>query len=204
MNQSVRAKALYGAGMLARFQGDFARARMLCEQSLTLYRTLADQTGVLKTLVQLSRITDFQDDQTAMKAFLAEAASLIETLPDTVVKADAYTDMALAMVDFSAPKFHPEVTRYLAESERIHRAFNNQTGLALASLHQAIRALLEGDYHPGDSLACDEAERLALELGDDRLLSRLAGSWALLDLHEGDFAAARRRLEDLHPTVRSA
>jgi hypothetical protein len=39
-NQSFRAKALYEAGMLARFQGDFARARMLCEQSLASYRTL--------------------------------------------------------------------------------------------------------------------------------------------------------------------
>jgi predicted ATPase len=52
LNPSVQANALYGAGMLARFQGDFARARMLCEQSLTLYRALADQTGVLKTLVR--------------------------------------------------------------------------------------------------------------------------------------------------------
>jgi DNA-binding CsgD family transcriptional regulator len=41
----------------------------------------------------------------------------------------------------------------------------------------------------------DEAERLAMELGDIRLLSRMAGSQALLDLYEGDFASARRRLE---------
>jgi non-specific serine/threonine protein kinase len=30
-DQPIRAKALYGAGMLARFQGDLARARMVCE-----------------------------------------------------------------------------------------------------------------------------------------------------------------------------
>jgi non-specific serine/threonine protein kinase len=194
LNQSVRANALYGAGMLARFQGDFARARMLCEQSLAMYRALADQTGVLKTLAQLCRITSFQVDQEAMKAFMAEAASLIETLPDTVVKGDAYTDMALAMLDFSTPKFHPEVTRYLAESDRIHRALNNQSGLALASLHRGLRALLEGDFTLALS-RYEEGERLALELGDVRLLSRVAGARALLDLHEGDFVAARRRLE---------
>ena len=60
---AVRAKTLYGAGVLTRFQGDFVRARMLLEQSLTLYRPLADQTGVLKTLAQLCRITHFQVDQ---------------------------------------------------------------------------------------------------------------------------------------------
>ena len=63
LDQSIRANALYGAGMLARFQGDFDRARVLCEQSLGIYRTLADQTGVLKTLAQLCRITNFQVDQ---------------------------------------------------------------------------------------------------------------------------------------------
>jgi len=195
LNQSIRANVLYGAGMLARFQGDFARARMLCEQSLALYRTLADQTGVLKTLAQLCRITNFQADQEGIKVFLTEAASLIETLPDSVVRADAYTDIALATQDFGSSKFHPEVTRYVAESERIHRAFNNLTGLALAALHQGLRALYEGNISPATVSRLEEAERLALELGDVRLLSRVAGGWALFDLHEGDFAAARRRVE---------
>ena len=177
LDQSIRANALYGAGMLARFQGDFARARILCEQSLEIYRTLADQTGVLKTLAQLCRITNFQADQEGIKAFMAEAASLIETLPDSVVRADAYTDLALAMLDIGAIKFNPEVNRYLAESERIHRAFTNQSGLALATLHRGVRALFEGDF----SLAIsrfDEAERLAMELGDVRLLSRMSGGRA--------------------------
>lgn len=194
LNQSIRANALYGAGMLARFQGDFARARILCEQSLEIYRTLADQTGVLKTLAQLCRIANFQVDQEAIKAFMTEAASLIETMPDSVVRADAYTDLALAMLDISAFKFHPEVNRYLAESERIHRAFTNQSGLALAALHRGIRALFEGDFTLAVS-RFDEAERLAMELGDVRLLSRTAGSRALLELYEGDTATARRRLE---------
>jgi DNA-binding CsgD family transcriptional regulator len=180
--------------MLARFQGDFARAHMLCEQSLALYRALADQTGVLKTLAQLCRITSFQADHEGVKVFMMEAASLIETLPDSVVKGDAYTDMALAMLDFSTLNFQPKVARYLAESERIHRMLNNQSGLALASLHRGLRALLEGDFTLAFS-RYEEGERLALELGDVRLLSRVAGARALLDLHEGDFAAARRRVE---------
>jgi DNA-binding CsgD family transcriptional regulator len=194
LNPAVHAKALYGAGLLARFQGDFARARMLCEASLTLYRALADQTGALMALVQLSRTSDFQGDQTAKDAFLAEAASLIETLPDTVAKAGAYTDMAIAMVSSSANQYSPEAPRYLAESERIHRALNNPAGLAFALIHQANRALFEGDYTLAAS-RFDEAERLVMELGDDRLLSRLAMSRVQIDLRVGNFATARRRLE---------
>ena len=195
LNQSIRANALYGAGMLARFQGDFVRARMLCEQSLALYRDLADQTGVLKALVQLCRITAFQDDQTAMKIFLAEAASLIETLPDSVVKAYAYIDMIVSMVGTSVNQLSPEAARYLDESERIHRVLNNPSGVAFALLHQANRALWEGDYSLSAS-RFDEAERLIIELGDDHLHTRLAMSRLQLDIREGDFATARRRLEN--------
>jgi len=193
-DQSIRAKALYGAGMLARFQGDLARARMLCEQSLVFYRALADQTGVLKSLVQLSRITYFQDDQTAMHAFLAEAAFLIEDMPDSAAKAGAYTDMMLAKMYLSVSQIHPEVARYLAESERIHRALDNQAGVALAALHRAVLAVFEGDYILAAS-RFDEAERLARELGDTRLSSRLVAR-VLLDLCVGDLATARRRAED--------
>ena len=193
---SIRAKALYGAGMLARYQGDFARARMLCEQSLALYRTLADNAGVVMALMQLSRISGFQGDQTATQTFLAEAASLLETLPDSVVKADAYTDMVIAKYGSDASPVPPEAARYLAESERIHRAFNNQAGLAFALLHQATSALIGGD----DARAApifDEAERLTMDLGDDRLLSRLALGRLSLDIHTGDFAAARHRIQDM-------
>ena len=193
-DQFIRAKALYGAGMLARFQGDFARARILCEQSLALYRALNEKTGTLKALVQLGRITDFQDDQTAKKAFLSEAASLIEAVPDSVGKADAYTDIVIAWEGFGPSPYLPEAARYLAESERIHRALNNQSGLALTALHLGTQAFFEGDFTLAVS-RFDEVEHLARELGDVRLLSRMTGSRALIDLYEGNFSTARRRVE---------
>jgi len=179
--------------MLARFQGDFARARMLCEQSLALYRTLADQTGVLKTLVQLGRIAAFQDDQAALKAFIGEADSLIEALQDTVTKADAYIDMVIAQV--RADSFPPEAPRYLAESERIQRAFHNTAGLAFVFIHQGNYASWNREYALAAS-RFDEAQRLAIELDDDRLLSRIVMSRALLDIQKGNSAATLQHLDD--------
>jgi predicted ATPase/DNA-binding CsgD family transcriptional regulator len=194
-NEVVRAKALYGAGTLARFQGDFARARMLCDQSLALYRALANPARVVEALVELSRISQFQGDQTATKAILAEAASLLESLPDTVVKASAFSEMATAMVDPGALQWPLEAARYLAESERIHRALNNPSGLALVLARQGSSALFGGDYSLVAS-RLDEAERLATELGDERILSRLAGIRVMFDWQAGDFAAVRLRLQD--------
>jgi non-specific serine/threonine protein kinase len=194
---AVRAKTLYGAGALSRFQGDFARARMLLEQSLTLYRPLADKTGVLMALAELTRISAFQDDQTARQVFLSEAASLLDTLPDTVMKAYAYSELATAMLEInvSSIQFPPEVSRYIAESVRINRALNNPAGLALALSRQASGALFTGEFTLMIS-QLDEAERLALELGDERILSRLAGLHMLLDMQKGDLTTARRRLQD--------
>jgi ATP/maltotriose-dependent transcriptional regulator MalT len=146
----------------------------------------------------LSRISAFQEDQTARNAFLAEAASLIETIPDSIVKADAYTDMAIAMIGHRVMQalYPPEAARYLHESERIHRALDNPTGLALALMHLANHALFTGDHSRAAS-QLDEAERVVIELGDDRLLSRLAMIRVLVDLHERDFAAARRRMGEV-------
>jgi ATP/maltotriose-dependent transcriptional regulator MalT len=160
-----------------------------------LYRTLADKAGALIALVQLARISSFQGDQTSTESFLAEAASLIETLPDSVVKADAYIDMVISMTGTSINQLPPEAAHYLDESERIHRALNNPTGVAFVLLHQANRALWEGDYTLAAS-RFDEAERLIMELGDDHLHTRLAMSRLQLDIREGDFATARRRLEN--------
>jgi ATP/maltotriose-dependent transcriptional regulator MalT len=197
-NQFFHAKALYEAGMLARFQGDFARARMLCEQSLASYRILGDKPGMLKALAQLSRISAFQDDQAATNVFVAEAASLIETLPDSIVKADAYTDVAIAMTSHPVRQalYPPEAARYVRESERIQRALKNPAGLALALIHLASHAFFAGDHTLAAS-QLDESERVVMELGDDRLLSRIAMIRMLIDLQEGDFATARRRVEEI-------
>jgi predicted ATPase/DNA-binding CsgD family transcriptional regulator len=193
----VHAKTLYGAGVLTRFQGDFARARILLEASLSAYRNLADNTGVLMALVELSRIAAFQDDQMAEKVLLAEAVSLLATFPDTVEKAYAYSELATAMVgvDRAGMQFPPEAAGYLAESVRINRSLDNRTGLALALIRQASGSLFTGDFTRMAS-RLDEAERLALELGDQRILSRLTGLRALFDVQGGDLAAARLRLEN--------
>jgi DNA-binding CsgD family transcriptional regulator len=192
---AVRAKTLYGAGTLARFQGDFARARILCEASLTLYRALADNNGVLMALVELSRISNFQGDQTSTESFLAETASLLETMPDTAAKAYAYSEMATVIVRPGTIQYPSQAARYLAESVRINRALDNPAGLALALARQGSMGLF-GDDSTLMQSRLDEAERLALELGDERILSRLAGIRALSDVQAGDFAAARVRFDN--------
>jgi len=148
---AVRAKALYRAGFLARYQGDYARARTLSEQSLALYRALDDREGVVKALVQLGRIGGYQGDRQASEVYLAEAASMIDGLPDSVEKAGAHKDILLTGLAFGLP-IYTGIAHHVAESVRIQREFDNPAGLAVALTHQALQAFTEGDYTLGASL----------------------------------------------------
>jgi predicted ATPase/DNA-binding CsgD family transcriptional regulator len=192
---AVRAGALYRAGFMARYQGDFTRTRMLCEQSLALYRILDDKEGVVKNLVLLGRISGYQDDRQAVEAYLAEAASLIDSLPDSLEKAAAHKDMLLAGIMLGLP-VSPESVHHLAESERLQREFDNPAGLALALTHQALKAFMEGDYTLGASLT-DRAERIARGLDDSRVRNNVLIGRLHLYVHEGDLPTARRRVEDV-------
>jgi predicted ATPase/DNA-binding CsgD family transcriptional regulator len=192
---AVRAKALYRAGFMARYQGDYARARTLSEQSLALYRALDNKEGVVKALVQLGRICAYQDDRQASETHLAEAASMIDALPESVEKAGVHKDILLTGVMFDLPIF-PGIAHHAAESERIQREFDNPAGLAVALTHQGLQAFMEGDYTLGASLI-DSAERIAIELNDSRVHSRVLVGSVQVYVHEGDFVAARRCVENV-------
>jgi DNA-binding CsgD family transcriptional regulator len=66
--------------------------------------------------------------------------------------------------------------------------------LALVLIRQGSSALFGGDYSLVAS-RLDEAECLATDLGDERILSRLAGIRVMFDWQAGDFAAVRLRLQ---------
>jgi len=68
---AARAKVLFGAGRLAWFQGELARANTLLEESLTLYRELGDAAGAAYALLVLGRTAVSQGD-------LRQGAKLVE------------------------------------------------------------------------------------------------------------------------------
>jgi len=192
---ALQAKVLFKAGFLARYQADFARARGLCKQSLALYRALDDKQGVVMALAELSRISIYQDDQTAKKGFLAEAAALIESLPDTVEKALAYKELLFSVV-FSEDTITDETIDHLDQFERILRLLEFRTDLALALSLRASLAIYQGNNALAASLL-DEAMSLVNEFKDDRLRGRVVLVQVYLDIQTGEYAVARQRLEGI-------
>src|SRR5207248_10379186 len=56
LRQSFRAKAFHGAGNLTHGQGDYATARSLFEESLSITRELGDKRGIASLLSDLGNV----------------------------------------------------------------------------------------------------------------------------------------------------
>jgi ATP/maltotriose-dependent transcriptional regulator MalT len=190
---AMRAKVLYAAARLMRHQNDFAPARALCEQSITLYRELNDQEGLLTALHQLCRILDFQREYEPVRVRLPELVGLAEELPDGLIKAQVFAELPLIYPDSVSSGV---AARYLAESERIYRALEHPAGLAFTLLMQGQVAALQGDLARAQVLH-EEGERLAAEVDDHYLSLRVWSFRVELDWLRGEDASARRQFEQI-------
>lgn len=193
VNMALRARVLYAAARLIRYQYDFARARTLCEQSVALYRALGDKEGLLTALHQLCRILDYQGDDEPVRALLPEVLALAEELPDVPIKAQVYAELPIIHRGSVSSGI---AARYLAESERIYRALDSPAGLANTLFLQAELASAQGDKVRAQVWR-DEAERLAAEVDDQHLRLRLLSGRIVSAWQRGDDASARRHFEQI-------
>ncbi|MDX1415194.1 MAG: LuxR C-terminal-related transcriptional regulator [Candidatus Promineifilaceae bacterium] len=194
-DQALRARVLYQASLMAQYQSDFARARDLCEQSLTLYRTLDDRFGIVMTLVRLARISQYRQDHNSSKSYLAEAATLIESLPDSAAKARAYRDIYLTLYNSPGP-ITDQTIQYLTEAERIARKLKNHTDLIQALVLRALYHSIQGEMSLATA-AAKESKQLSQQINSDYINTRAVGFDLYFDVHSEEFAMARQRLGEM-------
>ena len=132
-----RAKALIGAGSLARQQSDLDRAAALHEESLALYRNLGDMDGVVTSLVGLGNVARERGDMNRAAAVLEEALGLSREVEDTHVLANALDSMGLVSWDRGdlgrGKELQEEslaLNRKLGDAWNIARLLNNLGDLA--------------------------------------------------------------------------
>jgi tetratricopeptide (TPR) repeat protein len=78
----ARARALTGAGVLAHYQGHYARAAALCGQSLALSRSLGDHLGIAGALHGLALVARSGGDFKTARTMCEEAPRIHEALDD--------------------------------------------------------------------------------------------------------------------------
>ncbi len=95
---AIRAKALTGAGVLANIQGDYDRATVLCEESLTLYRRLDDTRGAAVALSILGNLAMNQGAYARAVALSEESLALYRTLGDKRGMAVALNNLGVVLL----------------------------------------------------------------------------------------------------------
>jgi predicted ATPase/DNA-binding CsgD family transcriptional regulator len=184
------ARASFGAGYLARDQGDLIAARRLLEQSLRIFRERGDLQDVGSSLRALAVITQAEGDHERARALFRDALELFHrvghalgvgwTLRNLGVVAQALGDgrEAAALFEAALP---------------VLRKLGDRPGLARTLGSLAILARIEGAY--AESRArLEEALALVREAGDQRGVAMMLAALGMLAYTEGAPQRARDHL----------
>jgi predicted ATPase/DNA-binding CsgD family transcriptional regulator len=184
----TRARALAGAGILACYQSDQARALTLCGESRAICRALGDRAGVAAALNGLALVARMGGDYPAASALYWEILGIQRELGDTwgVAYALTYSGIAAWM--------HGDVIgarRPIEEGLALFRVSGDRIGTARALTIVSEIARSERDV-PAARASATEALAIMQELGDKVGATRALFHLAEVASLESDHARASR------------
>lgn len=183
----ARAKALYGAGMLANCQSAYPSAAAAFAESLTISRKLGDRGAMAAALTGLGNVADFLGDPVVAKRYYEEGLSIYRELDDKAaiaVSLNYLGDMAVLYGEYDLAR------RRLEETLALRRELGDKRGVGDSLSGLATIAKELGHYKEACEL-CEQSLAIYQELGDR---SRMANARHLLGIiaeNEGDLARAR-------------
>ncbi len=197
---AARAKALYGAAILATEQGDQTRGEALAEEALVLYRTARDGPGEASTLNVLAIVANYRAEYGRATELYERSLTLWRAAGDRRRVATALNNLGIIANDQGD---HERAMTLLEESVAVKREVGDKRGVALSLVNLGNAAHWAGDDRRA---ALFSAEGLALfgELGDT-----LGSAASLLNLGlashgQGDEERAAELLRRSLPMLRQA
>ncbi|HEV2124887.1 MAG TPA: protein kinase, partial [Chloroflexota bacterium] len=161
---AARTKVLVGAGRLAWFQGELARANTLLEESLTLYRNLEDDSGTALALLILGRTAVSQGDRGRGAALIGESLTLFRQ------QGNMWGIARALIILGDKARFDNDLdsaTAKFQESLAISQDLEDAEGIALALLYLGRAAHMRGD-HARSNMLLEESLVVFKDLGDSR------------------------------------
>jgi predicted ATPase/class 3 adenylate cyclase/DNA-binding CsgD family transcriptional regulator len=188
----VGAKALYAASQLQKVLGSLDRAETFCEQSLALYRELADTRGLASCLHLLADIAWERGNLTAARALGEESLLLFREAGDTRSIADVLHHLGTLAVEQGE---YARGRDLLTESLTINRELGNTRTMADSLLNLARLYHVSGSDLVQAHTLLDESLALSREVGDKEEIAFCLNLWGMLALSEGDTARASSQVE---------
>ncbi len=178
---AARAKLLLGAGELANYSCDYARARSLHEESLDIYRRLDDKRGVANSLRYLAGTIFFQGDPKRAIPFMEESLSLFRDLgdkPGTAMALNVAGEIILPTGDFARARALTE------ESLALRTELGDKRGVGAALNNLGTIALMTGNYGEAQPL-CKKSLEIWHEIGDLWRIALVLDEFAWLSSAQG-------------------
>ncbi len=176
----ARARALYGASVLAAEQGDYRRAEALSTESVSLCERFGDTLGRARALNLRATVTRYQGDHARATALYEESLALFRALGQEQATAVALNNLGAMAVDQGD---YARAAALNEESLAIKRTLGDVRGIARSLLNLGEVARYQGDHDRARRLF-EESLALSRELED--------GSGIALALNNlGDVARAR-------------
>jgi predicted ATPase/class 3 adenylate cyclase len=189
---SPRAKALYGAGVLAFDQGDYARAEVLLEQHLAHARGRDDNVSAARALNHLALIHRTRGEYREAVALLEESQALCRATGQKWVRAQALHALALTVRRLED---YDRATALLEASLPLWRETGDKSGLAKSLAGLGVVARLRGDFAKARTLH-EESLAAYRELGHKREVADALLSLGTVARNEGDYARAAALYEE--------
>jgi predicted ATPase/Tfp pilus assembly protein PilF len=188
---SYRARALNGAGALARGQGDLATASSLANESLRLYRALGDKSGTADSLHNLGQVAGLRGDYSSARSLYEESLGLRRELGDKRGVAGSLNSLGyIAWIHGDVASARSLFEQSLA----ICREVGDKLGAADSLYNLGRVAYRQGDYASARSLF---GENLVIqrESGNKRGISSTQLQLGFVAYQQGDYASARHLFE---------
>jgi len=189
---AIRAKALYGASLLAYVQGDYGRTAPLAEESLTLYQGLGDRRGEADALHSLALVAHEQGDRPRAVALSEQSLTLRRALGDQRgigVSLNNLGSIAHDQCDFA------RAAALFEESVALHRAMGDTWTLAIALSNLGDVATKRGAY-PTARLLLEESLALRRALGDTHGIAQSLSYLGSVASDQGELARATALYEE--------
>jgi predicted ATPase/DNA-binding SARP family transcriptional activator len=190
----IQAQALDAAGQIAWFQGYFASACQLLEQSATLWRALGaeGQRGLAFALGGLVRAVRERGRPAAALLVAEESIALFRDQGERWGLADALIDQAMAFRELD--DFGPAHAT-IAESIALWRELGDRWGLSRALHYAALIAYRQADYADAGALS-EESLLIRRALGDKQAIAYSLFNLGRVAIHQSDYTRAKTLFDE--------
>jgi predicted ATPase/transcriptional regulator with XRE-family HTH domain/Tfp pilus assembly protein PilF len=136
-----RARGLRGAGWLAYAQGDYAAARTLFEQGLTLFEESGEKRGIAHSLDNLGAVAFALSDNDSARALYERGLAIRRELGDRRATATSLNNLGLVA---TAQGDYVPARQLLEESQALYRELADAYGIATSLNNLALSMIREG------------------------------------------------------------